>query len=98
MEFQLGMDGFIWFVGVVESLDDPLKIGRAKVRVFGWHNKSVDALPTNDLPWAFPLVPITHANNIANYRNGDWVVGFFFDGKLAQQPILFGVLPGLPQQ
>ena len=31
----LGMDGFYWWLGVVENRNDPLKIGRVQVRIFG---------------------------------------------------------------
>lgn len=36
----LGRDGFIWWVGVVEDNQDPLCLGRAKVRIFGYHAPS----------------------------------------------------------
>lgn len=94
---QLGFDGFIWFIGVVESMDDPMRVGRCKVRIFGWHDKNTDSLSTDELPWAYPLVPVTHAQLLPNYRHGDWVMGFFLDARLGQQPILFGVLPSVPQ-
>ena len=97
LSHQLGFDGFIWFIGVVESLDDPMKAGRCKVRIFGWHDKNTDNLSTDELPWAYPLVPTTHAYLLPNYRYGDWVMGFFLDSRLGQQPIIFGVLPAVPQ-
>ena len=97
LSHQLGFDGFVWFIGVVESLDDPMKAGRCKVRIFGWHDGDTDNLSTDDLPWAYPLVPVTHAQLLPNYRYGDWVMGFFLDSRLGQQPIIFGVLPAVPQ-
>lgn len=97
LSYQLGFDGFIWFMGVVEALDDPLKVGRCKIRIFGWHDKDTDSLSTTDLPWAYPLVPVTAAAALPNYRIGDWVVGFFLDSRLGQQPIIIGVLPAIAQ-
>ena len=97
LSHQLGFDGFVWFIGVVESLDDPMTAGRCKVRIFGWHDRDNDYLSTDDLPWAYPLVPVTHAQLLPNYRYGDWVMGFFLDSRLGQQPIIFGVLPAVPQ-
>lgn len=94
--FHIGMDGFIWFVGVIESLADPLKVGRAKVRIIGWHDADKAKLSTDELPWSYPLLPISQATTLPNFKHGDWVVGFFMDGKLGQQPILFGVLPAAP--
>ena len=95
--FRVGMDGFYWFVGVIESLLDPLKIGRAKVRIIGWHDADTTVLSTDDLPWATPVMPVTNATAVPNYRHGDWVLGFFLDGKLGQQPMIFGVLPAVAQ-
>lgn len=38
------------FIGVIESIDDPRKEGRARVRVATIH----DDLEVDDLPWAYP--------------------------------------------
>lgn len=95
--FQIGLDGFIWFIGVVKEIIDPLKIGRCKVRIIGWHEDDT-TLPDYDLPWAYPIRPVTQSNVTSSFKIGDWVVGFFLDGKLAQQPMIFGVLPAVPQQ
>ena len=94
--FHIGMDGFYWFMGVIESLEDPMRVGRSKVRIIGWHDADKAKLSTSELPWSYPLMPITQATTPPNYKVGDWVVGFFLDGKLGQQPILFGVLPAAP--
>jgi hypothetical protein len=93
--FHIGMDGFIWFVAVIESIEDPAKAGRVKARIIGWHDPDKAAVATNELPWAYPVMPITTARTMPNYRVGDWVLGFFLDGKLGQQPMLFGVLPAV---
>lgn len=99
LSYQLGFDGFIWWIGVVEQrTTDPLNVGRTKVRIFGWHDKNADAVPSSDLPWAYPLLPVSDAKSQPNYREGDWVVGFFLDARLGQQPVILGVLPGIPQQ
>jgi hypothetical protein len=95
--FQLGSDGFIWFMAVVVDRADPLKVGRCKVRIFGYHNFDLKVQSTQDLPWAYPLNPITASQGLADFKEGDWVVGFFFDGKLAQKPIIIGVLPAIAQ-
>lgn len=96
--YQLGFDGFVWYMGVVEDLmSDPVKIGRAKVRCIGIHTPDKDVLPTHALPWAFPLAPVTQAGMLPNYKVGDWVMGFFLDGELCQQPMICWVLPSIPQ-
>ena len=55
----LGFDKFIWFQGVVEDRFDPLKLGRVRVRILGLHTDNKKLIPTEDLPWAFPISPIT---------------------------------------
>jgi hypothetical protein len=94
----IGRDGFVWWMGIVENLDtDILASGRTKVRIFGWHDMDPNKVGTLDLPWAYPLMPVTHATLLPNYKPGDWVVGFFMDAKRGQQPIIIGVLPAIPQ-
>ena len=33
----MGIEGFVWFYGVVEDRKDPLFLGRVKVRCIGFH-------------------------------------------------------------
>jgi hypothetical protein len=94
LSYHIGHDGFIWFLGVIEDINDPLAVGRVKARIIGWHT---DEPATDDLPWAYPLQPVTDSTATHTMKPGDWVVGFFMDGKLGQQPIVFGVLPAIPQ-
>ena len=57
---------FVWFTGIVENANnDPLKLGRVQVRIFGIHsdklvedNSTGEGIPTNKLPWAVPLMPV----------------------------------------
>lgn len=90
-----GKAGFIWWVGVVENRKDPLKLGRCKVRCVGWHSENKMSLPTMNLPWATPIMPLNNTNTFTP-KEGDMVVGFFADGENAQEPIMFGVFPGIP--
>ncbi len=59
MRHFLGQDGFIWFIGVVEDRLDPQYMGRVRIRCLGIHTENKEDLPTADLPWAMPLLPIT---------------------------------------
>lgn len=95
---HIGLDGFVWWIGVIESITDPLKVGRAKVRIIGWHTEDKNTLSTDELPWALPVAPVTASTNVANYKEGDWVLGFFLDASLGQQPMVFGVFPSIPQK
>ena len=98
----LGLNGFIWFFGVVESRYDPLEIGRCKVRCMGWHTEDKDVLPIDDLPWAIPMQDIKSAalsgigSSPTGLIEGSWVVGFFMDGPNAQYPIILGSIAGIP--
>lgn len=92
---------FEWFVGVVEDRDDPKKLGRLRVRVFGYH-ADAGSIPTEDLPWAQVLQDITSSakagvgSSPVGAQVGTHVVGFFADGKNAQTPIIMGSLAGEP--
>lgn len=100
----MGFDGFVWFQGVVESRKDPLLLGRVQVRILGLHTDDKGKIPTEDLPWAYPIMPITSAsmNGIGQTPvgpvEGTWVVGFFRDGENAQEPMIFGTIGGKPQE
>jgi hypothetical protein len=90
-----GLNGFVWWVGVVENRSDPLGIGRCQVRIFGWHTDNKQLIPTSDLPWAHPMHSINTAKQFQPLEINDWVVGFFMDGESGQFPVMMGVLPGI---
>ena len=94
----LGLNGFVWWIGVVENNNDPLKIGRCQVRIFGWHTDDKNLIPTADLPWSHAVLPINSSKSFSVPSMGDWVNGYFFDGKSGQFPAYFGVLPGVISQ
>lgn len=92
---------FTWWVGVVEDrAGDPLKLGRVKARIFGYHSPDKGEVPTEDLPWATVMLPINSATlkgtgqSPVGILDGTHVVGFFADGVNAQAPIIIGTLPG----
>ena len=87
-----GLDGFIWWMGVVESRNDPLEMGRCKVRVHGWHSPSLGDIPSDDLPWAVPVNSL-NSSSFATAKEGDFVFGFFADGRNAQVPLILGIVP-----
>ena len=97
LSYFMGRDGFSWFVGVCEDRDDPQALGRIRVRSFGYHTEDLIKLPTQDLPWAHVMLPPTaQVGGFHNIRPGDWVFGFFRDPDTLQQPIIMGILPGIP--
>lgn len=95
MNSILGDNGFIWWIGVVEDRQDPIKLGRCKVRMFGRHSDKLSDLPTADLPWASPLLPVNNTS-VYTVKEGDTVVGFFMDGENAKVPVIMGILPNIP--
>jgi hypothetical protein len=100
----MGFDGFIWFQGVVEDRLDPLKLGRVRVRCLGIHTEQLTFIPTESLPWAHVVMPVTSAsmNGIGQSPtglvDGTWVFGFFRDGDACQEPVVMGSLPGIPEE
>jgi len=90
-----GKNGFIWWVGIVEDRDDPLKVGRVRARIIGWHTDNKSELPTDKLPWSQILLPTNGASLIAGPKEGEWVMGYFLDGSEGQQPVVIGVFPGI---
>jgi hypothetical protein len=94
----IGQDGFVWWIGVVEDVNDPLTLGRCKVRCFGYHPaKSTNQVPTEDLPFALSIHPLNTPNLYGTPRVGEWVFGFFLDALSAQEPAILGYLPAIPQ-
>ena len=100
----IGMDGFLWFYGVVEDRQDPYMIGRVKVRCLGHHTDNKFELPTQDLPWAQVILPVTSAGisgvgqTPLGLVEGSHVFGFFRDGEARQEPVVMGSLPGYPTE
>jgi len=101
--YFMGLDGFVWFTGVVESRDDPAKLGRVQVRCLGYHTEDLNDIPSKDLPWAHVMHPVTDpsmqgmGNTPSFLTEGSWVIGFFRDANERQQPLIIGSLPGVPQ-
>ena len=99
INYFMGQDGFNWFVGVVEDRADPEKASRVRVRCVGYHTADNKKIPTEDLPWASVMMPVTAGANSGIgvsphfLLEGTWVVGFFRD-PAKQEPVIIGALPG----
>ena len=93
-----------WFTGVVEDRQDPLQLGRVRVRIFGLHTDDTTKISTEDLPWANVMMSVNSASisgvgiTPTGLVEGSWVAGFFADGENAQDPIIMGSLPGKSTQ
>lgn len=100
----VGKDGFHWWVGQIEKSDkkgikDKEQNGknsnRYHVRIVGHHLKSCEAIKTEDLPLAQTVAPTTQpygyqSSTSSPLEAGDWVIGFFMDSDMAQQPFILG--------
>jgi hypothetical protein len=96
---QMGQEGFRWWVGrVIDAENDPLKLGRARVRVRGFDDLKEDDQITQ---WASCVTPVTSAS----YRGvgdtpsliiGSEVFGFFADGNRGEVRIIVGSIPQQP--
>jgi len=81
----------VYFIGVVEDRQDPLKSGRVRVRCFYWHSPDKTLVPTDSLPWA-------SVQNKLRLKEGDHVKGYFEDGRDIQIPVVTELCIGIPEQ
>lgn len=87
-----------WFLGeVVKVEDDPLKLGRVKVRVYGVHDDK-ELIQDAHLPWAQIVVPVTQGvhegkGQYLGILVGTQVFGIFLDGQNSQLPMVIGTVP-----
>jgi hypothetical protein len=100
-------DKFLGFYrGIVEDNKDPDKAGRVRIRVFGLHTEQkyhteTEGIPTEDLPWAEPCLPISEGS-ISGFGvwsvplQGSHVMVFFEEGN-PNHPMYFASLPGIPK-
>ena len=71
---------------------------RYKVRIIGLHDQGETTIPSDQLPWAQVMYPVTAgggqtgAMDSTKLRQGNMVFGFFLDGQDQQVPVIMGVL------
>ena len=105
---------FLWWVGQIaddsvwrdnnltgkyENKDTPDGWGRRyKVRIIGIHDQGETEIPSDQLPWAQIMYPVTSggcqasSGQTSNLRQGMMVFGFFLDSQDQQIPVIMGVL------
>ena len=88
-----GISNPFFFIGMVEGNNDETHEGRVRVRAFGVHGTN-EEIATTDLPWAMCAAGNYDPNNPPPSL-GSYVYGMFLDGKMAQHPIILGLLPGM---
>jgi len=92
-KYIAGEDSFQWFIGVVEDRQDPLELGRLRVRIYNIHSPSLTEIPTSSLPWCSIIQPMS-GKSYQSPKESDVVIGFFMDAS-RQIPIIWGVVPGI---
>jgi len=91
-------DDLRWFLGTVVDVNDPDKLDRVKVRVYGIHTSNTVDIPNDKLPWARVLIPVTEGGSSGLGANSQikpraFVFGLFLDGKNSQLPLVLGSMP-----
>ena len=87
--------------GMIEDRNDPLELGRYRVRVFGIHTHDKIDIPTEALPWASVLQPATSAGSNGVGQTPKLILGShvaitFLDEDM-QNPLILGSIVGLGQ-
>jgi hypothetical protein len=89
---QSGIGQPQFFIGIVENNVDESREGKIQVRAFGIHGTHSD-IKTKDLPWALCASGSYDPNNPPPPLNS-FVYGMFLDGRMAQHPLILGLIPG----
>lgn len=91
----------MFYKGIVEDNNDPLKLGRVRVRVAEKHpanrtnsNDRVEYVPVELLPWCMPIFPVAISGEGTFYvpKQGSIVAVGYFDSD-CQSPFYIGTLP-----
>jgi len=90
----VGQQGkFHWWEGVVEENLDPTGAGRCKVRVIAHNTPMKNDLTSNELPWAYPVMPLNNPHGkVVALKPGTRVMGFFRDGSVGQDLVMMGTI------
>ena len=89
-----------WFLGTIVDINDPIEMGRVRVRIYGIHSSSIKDIPTADLPWAQTMADVNQGGvsglgSNTGLKEGAQVFGIFLDGKNSQVPLVMGSISKL---
>lgn len=99
-EFNILTQQKIFYKGVIEDNNDPLKIGRVKVRVLGVHDSNTVEVPTASLPWSNVIKSLDFGGfqsgvGISSVpTKGTWVWCFLENNDI-NSFIVFGAISGI---
>jgi len=100
----LGKSGLYWFIGRVIDRQDPLKIGRVRVRIYGIHSNDLNLIDYDQLRWCMVMGSINDPATSGFGKSpvglvpGSVVIGLFLDHDHMQEGLVIGSLYGLPTQ
>ena len=89
-----------FYYGIIEDRNDPQKLNRVRVRIFGVHPERKTYIGTPDLPWAQVLMPVTSAT-LSGFGGqhglveGSHVTVIFRDPDTKQDPVVIGTVAGI---
>jgi len=96
-----------FYRGIVEDRNDPDKLGRCRIRVFGIHTEvkiqtPTEGIPTDHLPWAEPAISaveggVTGFGVWSVPLQGSQVLVYFEEGNM-MKPRWLASLPGKPEE
>ena len=93
-----------FYTGVVKDRNDPLSVGRVRVRIYGLHTDDKSLIASSDLPWSDVLMPTTApalsglGMSPHGLVEGSTVMGFFRDEHDMQDFVVIGSLFGFPSK
>ena len=93
-----------FYTGVVEDRNDPLSVGRVRVRIYGLHTDDKSLIASSDLPWSDVLMPVTApalsglGMSPHGLVEGSTVMGFYRDEDDMQDFVVIGSLFGFPTE
>ena len=93
-----------FYTGVVEDRNDPLYLGRVRVRIYGLHTDDKSKIASPDLPWSDVLMPTTSPSlsglglSPHGLVEGSTVMGFFRDEDDMQDFVVIGSMFGKPSK
>src|SRR5271154_1997562 len=92
-KYFAGEDFQGFWVGVVESRQDPLELGRVQVRMYGVHNPSLQEIPSGNLPWA-QIPQGMNGKQFCTPKETEVAFGIWLDSS-KQIPLVLGIVPGI---
>lgn len=97
------IDNVSIFFGRVEDVEDPLQIGRIRVRVFGAHTNNKSLIPTDSLPWSHVSTDVQDSGinglgwSPTGVVSGATVWGFYLDPETKLEPFVVGAYHGFDE-